>query len=168
VLTVLDHGWDLAIFHPDCTYLTNSAAWAYTDGPYHQRVKPDTLVGANRRQARSAAIRFALKLWKAPIPRIAIENPIGCLSSSSIGRPQQIIQPHQFGEDASKATCLWLNGLLPLRHTVTIEPRIVNGRPRWANQTDSGQNRLSPSDTRAMDRASTYPGIASAMAEQWA
>jgi len=167
VLAVLDHGWDLAIFHPDCTYLTNSAAWAYTDGPYHQKVKPDTLTGANRRQARSAAIRFALKLWKAPIPRIAIENPIGCLSSSPMGRPQQIIQPWQFGDDASKATCLWLNGLLPLRHTVMIKPRMVNGRPRWANQTDSGQNRLSPSDTRAMDRAATWPGIAAAMAQQW-
>jgi len=167
VLTVLDRGWDLAIFHPDCTYLTNSAAWAYGDGPYHQKVKPGTLVGANRRQARSAAIRFVLKLWHAPIPRIAIENPIGCLSSSSMGKPQQIIQPYWFGDDASKATCLWLNGLLPLRPTDPIEPRWVNEKPRWANQTDSGQNRLSPSPDRAMQRAATYPGTADAMAAQW-
>jgi hypothetical protein len=168
VLGVIEDGWDLAIFHPDCTYLTNSAAWAYGDGPYHQKVKPGTLVGANRRQARSAAIRFTLKLWHAPIPRVAIENPVGCLSSSSMGKPAQIIQPWQFGDDASKGTCLWLKGLLPLRETQVVPPRIVDGRPRWANQTDGGQNRLTPSDDRAMQRAATYLGIADAMADQWA
>ena len=167
VLSVLDREWDIGIFHPDCTYLTNSAAWAYGDGPYHQKVKPGTLVGANRRQARSAALRFTLRLWNAPIPRVAIENPVGCLSSSSMGKPAQIIQPYWFGDNASKATCLWLRGLPCLKPTGPVEPRWVNERPRWANQTDSGQNRLSPSPERAMLRAATYPGIAAAMAAQW-
>jgi hypothetical protein len=166
VLTILDQDWDLAVFHPDCTYLTNSAAWAFTNGPYHQKVKAGTLVGAARRKAREQAIDFVWLLLNAPIPRIAIENPIGALSRA-IGRPQQIIQPWMFGADASKATCLWLKGLPPLEPTQIIEPRNVRGRPRWANQTDSGQNRLSPSGDRWAKRAATYPGIAAAMAEQW-
>jgi len=167
VLNVLRDDWDLAIFHPDCTFLTNSAEWAYGDGPYHQRVKPETLVGAARRLARIAAVEFVRRLLDAPIPRIAVENPRGHLSTA-VGKPQQTIQPWQFGDDASKATCLWLKGLLPLRETNIIHPRDVNGRPRWANQTDGGQNKLTPSDDRAMQRAATYPGIADAMADQWA
>ena len=166
VLTVLDRGWDLAIFHPDCTYLTNSAAWAYGDGPYHQKIKPETLVSAARRAARERAVAFVMALLAAPIGRIAIENPIGYLSTA-LRKPEQIIQPHWFGDDASKATCLWLKGLPPLVPTRPIAPRMVDGRPRWANQTDSGQNRLSPSDDRWALRAATYPGIASAMAAQW-
>ena len=166
VLTVLDRGWDLAIFHADCTYLTNSAAWAYGDGPYHQKIKPETLVSAARRAARERAVAFVMALLAAPIGRIAIENPIGYLSTA-LRKPEQIIQPHWFGDDASKATCLWLKGLPPLVPTRPIAPRMVDGRPRWANQTDSGQNRLSPSDDRWALRAATYPGIASAMAAQW-
>lgn len=190
-LTNPSHGfwfrWDLMIAHPPCDYLTNSAAWAYGDGPYHQKVKPETLVGERRRVAREEAIKFFALLLNAPIERIAIENPIGVISSR-IRKPDQIIQPNEFGADASKATCLWLKGLPPLAATKLIEPRFVccddtlpngllsicpqcNGSnkplPRWANQTDSGQNRLSPSDDRAQVRAITYPGIAKAMAEQW-
>jgi len=165
VLTVLDRGWDCGIFYPDCTYLTNSAEWAYGDGPYHQNVKPETLVGAARRKARVEAVEFVRTLLNANIPRIALENPIGCLSRL-IRRPDQIVQPYQFGEDASKATCLWLN-LPRLVPTKYIEPRIVDGKPRWANQTDSGQNKLSPSEDRWAVRSITYPGIAKAMAEQW-
>lgn len=166
VREVLAHGWDLAIFHPDCTFLTCSAEWAYGDGPYHQRVKPETLVGAARRAAREAAVAFVKELKAAPIPRIAIENPRGHLSAA-IGKPQQTVQPFWFGDDASKATCLWLTSLPSLVATRPIAPRMVDGRPRWANQTDTGQNRLSPSPERAMLRAATYPGIASAMADQW-
>ena len=165
VLSVLMNGWDLAIFHPPCTYLTCSAEWAYGDGPYHQKVKPGTLVGAALRAASLDAVEFVLHLWNAPIECIAIENPVGSLSRT-LGKPQ-VIQPHWFGEDASKATCLWLKNLPPLMATKHIAPRIVNGRPRWANQTDSGQNRLSPSDDRWAKRSHTYPGIAEAFAEQW-
>jgi len=171
VLTVLDQGWDLCINHPDCTFLTISAAWAYTDGPYHQKVKPGTLVGEPRRQARREEIQFVRQLWNAPIPHIVIENPIGVLSAE-LGKPQ-IVQPWQFGDDASKATCLWLKGVPPLQldPAAACLPRFVmhNGKlcKRWANQTDSGQNKLAPSANRSADRARTYPSLARAMAEQW-
>jgi hypothetical protein len=166
VLGILDRDWDLAIFHPDCTYLTSSAEWAYGDGPYHQKLKPETLVGEARREARRRAVAFVKRLLAAPIEKIALENPIGHLSRA-IGKPQQTIQPHWFGDDASKATCLWLRNLPQLVPTRHVAPRMVNGRPRWSNQTDTGQNRLSPSSDRWALRAATYPGIASAMATQW-
>jgi len=167
VLHILDMDWDLAVFHPDCTYLTSSAEWAYGDGPYHQKVKPGTLVGAQRRLARSNAIGFVRCLLDAPIEKIAIENPIGVLSRA-IRPPEQVIQPHWFGDDASKATCLWLKNLQPLLRTKRVMPRAVDGKiARWSNQTDAGQNRLSPSDDRWAKRAETYPGIAAAMADQW-
>ena len=165
VLDILDEQWDLAIFHPDCTYLTCSAEWAYGDGPYHMKLKPETLVGAARREARKQAVWFVKKLWNAPIPKIAIENPRGHLARH-LGK-SQTIQPHWFGEDASKATCLWLKNLPPLVATNHVAPRMANGKPRWANQTDTGQNRLSPSEDRWALRAATYPGIAAACADQW-
>ncbi len=166
VLDILEDGWDLMIAHPPCTFLTISAAWAFTDGPYHQKIKEGTLVGSARRRAREEALAFVSLLLDAPIPRIALENPIGCISSR-IRKPEQIIQPHQFGHDASKATCLWLKGLMPLRATENFPPRMVGDRPRWSNQTDSGQNKLSPSTDRWAARSLTFPRIAKAMAEQW-
>lgn len=177
VITVL-HGpfgpWDLGIFHPDCTYLTCSAEWAYKDPDfdrypgvgYHQKLKPGTLFGAERRRARADAVQFVKMLLAAPIKRIAIENPVGHLTQH-IGSANQTIQPHQFGDDASKATCLWLKNLPRLVPSKNIAPRMVDGRPRWANQTDGGQNKLPPSADRAMLRAATYPGIADAFAAQW-
>jgi hypothetical protein len=164
--------WDVIIAHPPCTYLTSSAEWAYGDGPYHQRVKPGTLVGAARRQARQGAHEFVR--WIAALPcRVgkAIENPRGALSSLW-RKPDQTIQPYHFGHDASKATCLWLDGLPKLMPTELVRGRIVRlshtkFAERWANQTDSGQNRLSPSADRWKERSATYAGIASAMADQW-
>lgn len=167
VRTVLKRDWDIGIFHPDCTYLTVSAAWAFGDGPYHQRVKPGTLVGQARRDARQRAVDLVLELRDAPIPKKAIENPRGFLSTAWRA-PDQTIQPWQFGDDASKATCLWLEGLPLLVPTKIIAPRMIDGRPRWGNQTDSGQNKLTPSAGRAMQRAATYPGVAHAIALQWA
>lgn len=166
VLTVLNDGWQLAIFHPECTYLTCSAEWAYGDGPYHQKLRPDTLTGAARRDAREKAIEHVFQLRDAPIPHKAIENPVGILSTRW-RRPDQVVQPWWFGHDASKATAWWLINLPPLRATKLIQPRIVCGRLRWGNQTDSGQNRLPPSADRAMKRAETYPGLADACAGQW-
>jgi hypothetical protein len=187
VLNHLNEGWDLMIAHPPCTYLTVSAEWAYSDGPYHQKVKSSTLVGEARRQAREKALEFVKRLMNAPIDFIAIENPIGCISTRifryvggigserwevfpkrTIGvQPSQIIQPYQFGHDASKSTCLWLQNLPLLEPTFLIEPRIVNGKKRWANQTDSGQNRESPCDDRGKKRSKTYEGIGYAIAKQW-
>lgn len=158
--------WDLLICHPPCTYLTASAEWAYKDPPYHQRVGPGVLTGAERRKARKDALQFVWDLWLSGIDRICIENPVGVLSQR-LREPDQVIQPWQFGHDASKKTCLWLKRLRKLKPTRTVKPRVVDGRRRWANQTDSGQNRLRPGKSRAVERSKTYEGIAEAMATQW-
>lgn len=163
----------MAVFHPTCTYLTGSAEWAYGDGPYHQKVKPGTLVGAARREARELAINDVLRIWSLPIKRKAVENPVGTLSTRW-RKPTQIIQPNWFGDDASKKLCLWLDGLLPLRPTERRAGRWVewprgSGKmvERWSNQTDSGQNRLSPGDDRWKDRSRSFPGVCDAMTAQW-
>jgi hypothetical protein len=158
--------WDMAIFHPMCTYLTVSAAWAFGDGPYHQKVKPGTLVGAERRAARDEAIANFRRLLALPYPK-AIENPAPSFLSNAIRPPDQTIQPYDFGDDASKRTGLWLDGLPLLQPTRRVPGRIVNGRERWANQCDNGQNRLPPSADRWLERSKTYPGIAAAMGDQW-
>ena len=162
---IYSYPWDLIIAHPPCTYLTNSAEWAYKDGPYHQKVKPGTLVGKERREARADAVKFFMSIWKSDCPKICIENPIGFISS--LIKPTQYIQPYEYGEDASKKTCLWLKGLPPLKPTKYVEPRIVNGKKRWGNQTDSGQNKMTPSDSRGHDRSLTPQGWADAMSCQW-
>lgn len=182
--------WDMGIFFPDCTYLTCSAEWAFGDGPYHQAVKPGTLVGRLRREAREKALKFVSILMNCDIPKIAIENPIGKIGTRIfwyVGgenggerwevfpkdlehgsrKPDQIIQPYQFGHNASKSTCLWLKNLPLLTSTQYIEPRIIDGKKRWENQTDSGQNKLAPSEQRSTIRSKTYEGIAIAMAKQW-
>lgn len=153
VLDIIKDGWDLMIAHPPCTYLCSSGLHWNSRTP-------------GRADKTEEAIEFVRLLMAAPIKRWAIENPIGCLSKR-IRKPDQIIQPWQFGHDASKATCLWLNGLLPLISTSIIDPRIVNGKKRWGNQTDSGQNKLPPSDDRWKIRSETYQGIADEMANQW-
>jgi hypothetical protein len=169
--------WNLGIFHPDCPLFNNASAWAIPDPDfvrfpgvgYHQKLKPETLTGAARRAARDEAAEFFLSLWHCRIQRICIENPTGYMNThpKMNGFKPQTIQPYQFGADASKATCLWLKNLPHLVPTQYVEPRMVDRKPRWANQTDSGQNKLSPGEQRATDRARTYPGIAKAMAQQW-
>jgi len=153
VREVIDHGWDLMIAHPPCTFLCSS-------GLHWNKRRPE------RAQQTAKALDFVRMLLDAPIERIALENPIGCISTQ-IRKPTQTIQPWQFGHDASKSTCLWLKNLAPLVPTQTIAPRMVAGRKRWANQTDSGQNRLPPSADRWKIRSETYQGIADAMAAQW-
>jgi hypothetical protein len=153
VLDVLHDGWDLMVAHPPCTYLAASGMHWTTRGLRDPGLTEE-------------ALAFVRTLMGAPIARIAVENPIGAISSR-IRRPDQIVQPHEFGDDASKRTCLWLKGLPPLRPTCHVAPRRVNGRPRWSNQTDSGQNRLPPSADRWRLRSVTYTGIARAMATQW-
>lgn len=159
-----------------CTYLTVSAAWAFNDPDfdkypgvgYHQRVKPETLVGADRRAAREEAIANFCKLLELPYPK-AIENPARSFLSAAIRPADQIVQPYEFGDDASKATGLWLDRLPPLRIDPTKRRggRMVGGVERWSNQTDSGQNRLTPGEDRWLQRSETYPGIAAAFAENW-
>lgn len=150
VRDVLDDGWDLMVAHPPCTYLAVS-------GPHWNKRKPGRAVLTEE------ALQFVQLLLDAPIPKIALENPIGCISSR-IRKPDQIIHPWQFGHDASKATCLWLKGL-PLLEPTDVLP---GGRSaRRANQTASGQNKLPPSPDRWKLRSLTYPGIANAMADRW-
>lgn len=174
----------LGIFHPDCTFLTNSAAWAFNDADYvrypgvgyHQRPKVGTLVGAERREARERALDDVRRIIALNIDRIVIENPIGAINTA-IRKPTQIIQPYEFGDDASKGTALWFfdregwekrDMCLPIDPVKRVSGRLVNGREYWSNQTDTGQNRLSPGDDRWKDRSRTFPGIADAMVAAWA
>ena len=145
VRQVLQDGWDLMIAHPPCTHLAVSGARHF-----------------HRKQVEQAeALEFVRTLMDAPIPRIALENPVSVISSR-IRKPDQIIQPYQFGHPESKKTCLWLKGLNPLQPTAVMQKR-----GQWENQTPSGQNKLGPSPDRWKIRSKTYPGIAHAMATQW-
>lgn len=153
VRDVLNDGWDLMVAHPPCTYLSVSGMhW--------------TRRGLRDPQLTEDALDFVRLLIGAPIKRIAIENPVSVISTR-IRKPDQIVTPYQFGHDASKKTCLWLKNLPPLQPTQYVEPRVVNGKPRWGNQTDGGQNKLAPSTDRWKIRSETYTGIAAAMADQW-
>lgn len=147
VLALIRFPWDLAIFHPPCTYLASSGLHWNTRRPERALLTAESL-------------QFVRQLLDSRASRIALENPIGCISTK-IRPPDQIIQPWMFGEDASKATCLWLKGLPPLRPTNVLK------KERYANQTPSGQNKLGPSPERAQLRSQTYSGIARAMADQW-
>ena len=151
--------WEMMIAHPECTYLCSSGL--------HWNNKIE-----GRAEKTEEALEFITDLWTCGIPKICLENPVGCINTRLKFMPRpQYIQPYNFGEDASKKTGLWLKGLRPLRATKQIEGRKVkkNGRiyRRWSNQTDSGQSNLGPSKTRGKDRSLTYQGIADAMAKQW-
>ena len=138
VRDVLSDGWDLMIAHPPCTHLAVSGARWFKD-----------------KQAEQAeALDFVRLLLDAPIDRIALENPVSVISSR-IRKPDQIIQPWQFGHGETKATCLWLKGLPKLTPT-----DIVDGR-------EARVHKLPPSADRWKIRSTTYPGIAAAMAQQW-
>ena len=144
-----DH-WDMLIAFPPCTYLCSSGMHWTTRGKRDPQLTED-------------ALAFVQLLLNAPIPRIALENPVGCISTR-IRKPDQIIQPWQYGHAESKKTCLWLKGL-PLLQPTDVLPLPANGV--WSNQTPSGQNRLAPGPDRWKERSKTYPGIATAMASQW-
>lgn len=149
---------DLVILHPPCTYLTVSG-----------------LHWNKRRPGRAAMTMQALQLvercWNLPHERLAIENPVGCINTCLPFMPKpQYVHSYMFGDDASKKTGWWTRGLprlKPLAKHWWHPPRIVDGRKRWGNQTDSGQNKLPPSADRARLRGETYPGMAAALAEQW-
>lgn len=150
VRDIINDGWDMMIAFPPCTDIAVSGAKWFAQKR------------ADGRQ--QAAIEFVRFLMDAPIPKIAIENPIGVISSY-IRKPDQIIQPYQFGHEATKTTCLWLKGLPPLQYTNVVgkgERHVTkSGKslPKWYN--------LPPSPTRWKERSRTFPGIARAMADQW-
>ncbi len=151
VFEAIKLGWDAGIFFPTCTYLTISANKWYKDQPPR---KSGTLVGQERRDARVEAIDFFMKLYNCGIPKIAIENPIGVMSSV-FRKPDQVLQPWMFGHGETKATCLWLKGLPKLTPTNIVEGRVQRLRL------------LPKTKDRAKLRSKTYPGIADAMAKQW-
>lgn len=151
--------WDMILTFPPCTFVNGAGIhWNNRGRGWDQT---------------EAAVRFARMFLAVDCDRIVLENPVGILSSR-IRKPEQIIQPYEFGDDASKKTCLWLKGVPPLQATQRFAGRLVewpkgSGKlvERWSNQTDSGQNKLPPSADRAMKRSKTYQGIADAMAAQW-
>jgi len=149
--------WDLIIAHPPCTALCVSGNHKYSKGKIgHQK--------------RRKSVTWTTRLWLSALAnaeRVCFENPRGVLSNTIMGKASQSIQPYQFGHDASKTTDLWLYNLPKLKGTNNINPRWVGRNPRWANQTDSGQNRLGPSIDRWRIRSQSYSGIAEAMAQQW-
>jgi hypothetical protein len=138
VLNILDDGWDLMIAHPPCTHLAVSGA-RWWEG---------------KLQEQADALSFVVMLMNAPIPRIALENPISKISTA-IRKPDQIIQPWQFGHGETKATCLWLKGLPKLEPTDIVEGR------------EARIHKMPPSKDRWKERSRTYQGIAEAMALQW-
>jgi hypothetical protein len=140
VFDVIDGCWDLMIAHPPCTDLSVSgAAW----------FKEKRMDG---RQA--ASISFFMKLIKSDIPMIAVENPV-CIMSRLFRKPDQIIQPWQFGHGETKATCLWLKNLPPL-----IPTNVVEGR-------EARVHKMSPGPDRWKERSKTFSGVAAAMSSQW-
>lgn len=150
VRELLKHrSWNLVIAHPPCTYLCSS-------GLHWNKRRPERAVQTEE------ALEFVRLFMDLSCPH-AIENPVGCISSR-IRKPEQIIQPWQFGHPESKATCLWLKGIPPLVPT-NVLPKPSSGR--WENQTASGQNTLGPTPDRWKLRSTTYKGIADAMARQW-
>ncbi|MGH9931716.1 MAG: hypothetical protein ACREA9_21140 [Pyrinomonadaceae bacterium] len=174
--------WDFGVLHPMCTFLTTSGAWALMDPDfvkypvhgYHLKPNPEKLYGAERRAAQSIELENFRQLLRLPFP-VAIENPGTSAINTAIRKPDQVFHPYHFGDDASKGTGLWLTKGTP---KLTIDPaQYVQPRwclqesgkilPRWANQTDSGQNKLPPREGRWLERSETYPGVAAAMS-QWA
>ena len=140
VRDVLDYPWDLMIAHPPCTHLSVSGARHFADKRMDGRQK--------------SAAAFFMMLARANIPKIAIENPV-CIMSSLYRKPDQVVHPWQYGHPETKATCLWLKGLPPLKPT-----NIVEGR-------EARIHRMPPSPDRWKLRSATYSGIAEAMASQW-
>jgi hypothetical protein len=138
VFDIIEDGWDLMIAHPPCTHLAVSGSRWFKD-----KVKEQ-----------AEALVFVQTLMDAPIPKIAIENPISVISSR-IRKPDQIIQPWQFGHGETKATCLWLKGLPKLTPTNVVEGR------------EARVHRMAPGPDRWKERSRTYEGIAKAMADQW-
>lgn len=153
--------WDMIIAFPPCTYLTVTGNRWFDVERYGEKA-------IQRHKDRDAAAEFFMRFANADCPRIAIENPIGYMSTA-YKKPTQIIHPYMFGDPARKATCLWLKGLKPLEPTNIVEPVIIkykNGKST-DNPWHMDTMKLPPAE-RAKARSKTFPGIAKAMAEQWA
>ena len=170
VTKILDEDWELMISHPPCTYLTSSGMHWTTRGLRPQSLTDD-------------ALEFVRTLMDAPIPHIAIENPVGRIGTA-IRKADQYIKPYEFGHDASKTTGLWLKNLPLLQAAQHVPPSRwaccglwqdegicsecgKKTKPRYKNQTPRGQDGSPPSKDRGTKRSKTFTGIAEAMADQW-
>lgn len=152
--------WDMIIAHPPCTYLTNTGNRWFNVEKYGEKA-------IKRLADREEAIRFFMKFVNADCDHIAIENPIGCMSTR-YRKPEQIIQPYEYGDPERKSTCLWLKNLPKLVPTNIVDPELItlpNGKTMSKYHYETWK--LS-SKERAKARSKTFPGIAKAMAEQWA
>jgi len=159
VTDILNDGWDLMIAHPPCTYLAVSGnRWLYNK---------DKSRNEERWKNREEGLDFVRTLMNAPIDRIVIENPVSCISSE-IRKPDQIIQPWQFGDEAQKTTCLWLKNLPKLKPTKIVGKgemvtyKSGNKMPKWYAEAFK-----LPKAERQKLRSKTFQGIADAMAKQW-
>jgi hypothetical protein len=172
VFEVANEGWDLMIAHPPCTFLAVSGAqWYYhpddKDLPTHMR-RPHPKY-PNRAQDREEALQFFIALMELPIEKIAIENPVGIISSR-YRKPDQIVQPYQFGDEATKTTCLWLKNLPLLEPTKIVgkgeRTFFASGKsqPKWYADALA---KAKTKEERQTLRSKTFPGLAQAMAEQW-
>ena len=152
--------WDLLIAHPPCTYLTVTGNRWFNEERYGDKAR-------QRKELRNDAANFFMSFINADVDKIAVENPIGYMSTA-YQKPSQIIHPYMFGDPARKATCLWLQGLPKLTPTNIVEPIII--RYQNGNGTDNPWHMETmnlPPMERAKARSKTFPGIAKAMAEQW-
>ncbi len=158
VLKILDHGWDMIIAHPPCTYLSKA-------GLHYNKTRPE------RQKQTEAGLKFFMQFYFAElffgIPKIAIENPAGIINST-FDRPTQIIHPYHFGEPEKKETCLWLRGLPPLQHTNIVKPNERGFIIRKSGKRKGQKYHYSWRDGKTAHRRSvTFKCIADAMAEQW-
>lgn len=172
VLKILNDGWDTMIAHPPCTYLSVSGAqWYYhpddKDLPTHER-RPHPKF-PNRSQHREEAVEFFMSLANAPIEKIAIENPVSIISTRW-RKPDQIVQPYMFGDEATKTTCLWLKNLPLLVPTNIVgkgeRTTFASGKshPKW--YADALKNAKTKQERQTL-RSKTFNGMAQAFAEQW-
>jgi hypothetical protein len=153
--------WDMLIAHPPCTYITVTGNKWFTEQPPR---KSGALVGRAREEAREEAIQFFLTLARANIKRICLENPVGIMSTVW-RKPDQIIQPFQFGHPEPKKTCLWLKHLPPLFPTQIVEPEYFISKS--GKRLAKWYYMPSPSPERQKMRSVTFQGVADAMANQW-
>lgn len=155
VFDIINDGWDLMIAHPPCTFLTNTASrWLYDDRY------------PNRKKDREEAAKFFVALYNAPIKKVAVENPVGYMSSY-FRPPDQYVHPYFFGDPVSKKTGLWLKSLPLLKPTDIVEPK--RSKTKSGREWDSWflESSSLPVGDRMKFRSRTFEGLANAMAEQW-
>ena len=160
VIPLLNEKWDMIIAFPPCTFLTVTGNRWFNVERYGEKA-------FQRQKDREEAIKFFMAFANADCDKIAIENPIGVISTY-YRKPNQIIHPYLFGDPERKATCLWLKGLPELKPTNIVEPNIISYKNGKGTDSPWHMNTMCfPKEERAKLRSKTFPGIAKAMAEQW-